>query len=259
MDCLLGITSPSDLFNHQLISTDVTGVMALSFLWKPAVFLAAASPQAAAVGDLEFNWFDLVVLILLGAGIWVGRKRGMSEEFLDLIQWLVIIVVAGMTNEPISSLFAQITGMGLLFSKIVVYVGTTIVIKTLFTLAKKSMGEKLVGSDVFGSMEYYLGMGAGLVRAACMILFFMAILNARLYTAAELSAQAKSQLDNFGSNFFPTVGSFQNTVFQGSFTGQMVKQHLSMVLIEPTAPSASPKDNIGQRRLREVNDAMGTK
>lgn len=222
-------------------------------------FLAAAKPQSVAVGDLVVNWFDLVVLALLGAGIWVGRRRGMSEEFLDLIQWVVIVVVAGLTNDSLSSLFVQATGMGPLFSKIVVYIGMTIFIKTLFTFAKKTLGEKLVGSDAFGGMEYYLGMGAGMVRAACMILFFMAILNARLYTAAELAAQAKSQLDNFGSNYFPTLGTFQRSVFKGSFTGQMVQQHLSMFLIEPTAPSALPKENIGQRRMREVNDAMGGK
>jgi hypothetical protein len=64
-------------------------------------------------------------------------------------------------------------------------------------------------------------------------------LNARYYSAAEVKAMTKFQNENYGSNFFPTLSSVQEDVFTKSFVGTQVKEHLSFLLIKPTAPSPS--------------------
>ena len=45
---------------------------------------------------MPFNWFDFVVLIVLGIGVFRGRQRGMSEELLGLFEWLTIVVVSAL-------------------------------------------------------------------------------------------------------------------------------------------------------------------
>ena len=42
--------------------------------------------------DSTPNWFDLLLLAMICAGVLRGRKRGMSEELLDFLQWLAIII-----------------------------------------------------------------------------------------------------------------------------------------------------------------------
>ena len=48
----------------------------------------------------SLSWVDVMVVALLGVGIWRGRKRGMSEELLDIVKWALIVVVAGFLYEP---------------------------------------------------------------------------------------------------------------------------------------------------------------
>ena len=46
--------------------------------------------------SLPVNWFDAVVVLVLGFGLFRGRKNGMSKEILPLFQWLAVILVSGL-------------------------------------------------------------------------------------------------------------------------------------------------------------------
>ena len=128
------------------------------------------------------NWFDLVVVAVLVVGVLRGRKRGMSQELVDLIQWIAIICGGAFLYLPVGKMFAQTTSSSLLFSYVFVYLGIAVVIKLFFLMIKRSAGGKLVGSDVFGGAEYYLGMFAGMVRFACVLLLVLAVLHSRYFT-----------------------------------------------------------------------------
>ena len=56
------------------------------------------------ISVFTMTWFDLLLAGLLIFGFLRGRKRGMSEELLDVFQWLTIIVVAAMLYEPVGKL-----------------------------------------------------------------------------------------------------------------------------------------------------------
>ncbi|MBI3853468.1 MAG: CvpA family protein [Verrucomicrobia bacterium] len=183
------------------------------------------------------NWFDLVVVAVLVVGVLRGRKRGMSQELVDLIQWLAIICGGAFLYQPLGQTFAQFTSSGMLFSYVFVYLLIAVVIKLFFMMIKHSIGGKLVGSDVFGGAEYYLGMPAGMVRFACVLMMALALLNARSFTAEEIAADDKFQNDVYGSKFFPGLNALQNEVFENSLSGSFVKKQLEFLLITPTAPS----------------------
>jgi len=210
--------------------------------------------------DLSFNWFDLFALALLVTGVFVGRKRGMSTEMLDLIQWLLIVFLGAMASGPFGKTLAEVSGLSPVVTYIMAYLLAAIVIKVVFILIRRMAGEKLVAGDVFGSFEYYLGMTAGLVRFACILIFCLALLSAKQVTKAELDAQLKSQRDNLGSIYFPPFGVIQQNIFEGSLTGRTVKNYLSsqLINIDPSAGGSS-NETIGRRREREVNDIMNAK
>ena len=188
---------------------------------------------------LPVNWFDLLVVALLVVGVFRGRKRGMSQELVDLIQWMVIIFGGAFLYMPIGQMFAQLTSSGMLFSYVFVYVWIAVATKILFLIIKQSVGARLVGSDIFGGAEYYLAMGAGLLRFGCMLLMSLALLNARYFSPAEIAADNKMQKEVYGSNFFPGLNALQQDVFENSLSGSFVKKQLEFMLIKSTPPRQS--------------------
>lgn len=210
--------------------------------------------------DPSINWFDLCVLAMLVIGLIVGRKRGMSLEMLTVAQWLLIVFVGVMGATELGKLLADAAGISPVLTYITAYVLLAVVIKLVFVLIKRMAGEKLVSGEIFGNFEYYLGMMAGMIRFACMVIFFLALMNAKQVTKAELEAQLKYQKDWAGSIYFPPFGSIQKAVFEESLTGRSVKQYLSAQLLN-VDPSASgvAREGIGRRREREVNEIMSPK
>ena len=188
------------------------------------------------VNNLPFNWFDLVILGFLLVGFRRGRKQGFSVELVAMLTWLGIIFGCAYAYEPLGLQIARSAASGKLLGYVAAYVLGALVIASLFGLLKKSLGGKLLGSDVFGRGEFYLGMFAGVVRFACILVAALALLNARSYTTAEVKAQLKFQDENFGSNFFPTLHTVQSEVFERSLAGRWVKKELAFLLIKPTAP-----------------------
>ena len=48
--------------------------------------------MSTSLDQLPINMFDLVVVLVLAAGIFRGRKNGMSEELLSLLKWVAILI-----------------------------------------------------------------------------------------------------------------------------------------------------------------------
>ncbi|MBM3833958.1 MAG: hypothetical protein FJ403_11945 [Verrucomicrobia bacterium] len=209
-------------------------------------------------GDLPVSWFDFVVLVVLVVGCVVGRKRGMSEELLDVFQWLLIVVVSALYYEPIGRFVAGYTAPSLMLSYIVTYLCLVLSIRLFFGWIKRMIGEKLVASDLFGRMEYYLGMVAGGLRFSCILLLLLAVLNARLISADQLAGEAKMQQENFGTITFPTLGSLQQTVFNQSASGRFVKKYMNDQLIVHTPAEAKlvQREGVAQRREKVVNEVL---
>ena len=190
------------------------------------------------LNDLPFNWFDVLLLIWLVIGVFRGRKRGMSAEFMTFLQWVAIVIVGGVAYVPVGRWFAQTSQVfGMLFCYVTAYLVLAILVALAFVILKRYFGGKLVGSDAFGKSEYYLGMPAGMVRFASMMIFALALLNARLYSQHEIQAYKKFQMENFDSEFFPGLQSLQSNVFEKSFSGRYIREYLGFLLIKPTPPS----------------------
>jgi uncharacterized membrane protein required for colicin V production len=201
---------------------------------------------------LPVNFFDVALLVVAATGLFQGRKHGMSGELLRLFQWLAVLFGCAFAYAPVgefltrsSDLFPPLTAY------LTAYMGIAGLILVLFLGVKRTFGERLVGSDIFGQTEYYLGMGSGIVRALCILLAGLALLNARSYSTAEATAMVKFQNEVYGSNFFPTLQTVQSSVFERSLAGPYIKQYLSFLLIKPTRPQApaqawKPQDVVTQ-------------
>jgi uncharacterized membrane protein required for colicin V production len=185
---------------------------------------------------LPINWFDVLVLVLLLVGWQRGRKRGMSEESITMLKWLTVIFAAALAYQPMALWLTSVLPLSKLSAYILCYLLAAGAVAGVFMLIKRSIGSKMTGSDTFGRAEYYLGMPAGVVRFLCILIAGLALLNARQYRLDEVKAMQNYQMENYGSEFFPTLQAAQSQVFKQSFIGPHIKKYLSFLLIEPTQP-----------------------
>lgn len=185
---------------------------------------------------LPINLFDVVLLAVLVFGLVRGRRHGMSEELVEVVQWGCILATCAFLYRPIGAFLEQTSPLSLLTCYVLAYISLGLIVAAVFVLLRRSIGGKLLGSDFFGKSEYYLGMVSGVARFACIAVAGLALLNARYYTVTEVKAMQKYQDDVYGSDYFPGLQSIQSSVFQDSLTGPWIKDHLGMLLIEPTRP-----------------------
>src|SRR5437868_1231030 len=208
--------------------------------------------------SLQFGWFDVLVLTVLLVGISRGRKRGMSEELLDVIKWALVVFVAANIYEPAGQVLAETTVFTDYFCYLAVYLVTIAFFVSVFSFLRPRLGEKIVSADFFGTGEFYLGMVAGAFRYACIILVLLALLNARHYSAQEIREENAFQEANFGAIRFPTPITMQSAIFEKSLTGLMARTYLSSFLIRPTVPEdkhLSKSSNV-RARERAVEDLL---
>ena len=209
--------------------------------------------------QVQLGWFDFVVTALLVVGVLHGRRKGMTGELFDVFQWLLIVVGGSYAYTPVGAVIREYLPMDPMACSLTAYFLVAFLIKIAMTAVKHKIGERLIKSDLFGRMEFYLGMMGGAMRYACMLLMFMAVLNAKYISPGELARVAKMQKDNFGEITFPTLGSVQQDIFKKSLVGQLTKKHLSNQLIYAAGDKPkheSNREGIGKRRTKELEDVI---
>ena len=183
----------------------------------------------------------------------------MSLELLDLLRWIAIVFVGGVTYAPLGKTLASTLSLGGVAAYVMAYLMVAALIWLVFTLIRRMAGEKLLGSDTFGGYEYYMGMVAGGVRFLCILIFSMALLNAKPINRTELEKQRKDQIESLGAIYFPPFGYIQQDIFEKSICGQFARQHLAaqFIQVDPKQLNRPRSDTIYRTRQRDVDDAMG--
>lgn len=192
------------------------------------------------MGNLHFNWFDVALAAILVAGAFRGRKRGMSQELIPLIKWITLVFTCGLLYHPVAEMIADNTVFSMLTASITAYLGLALVVAVIFAIISRQLGGKIVGSDVFGKSEYYLGIASGMIRFACILVFGLSLLNARYYTQDEIDARNRFVQQNYDNDFFPALFQVQDLVFRESLAGPVIQKQLSFILIEPMKAQSKP-------------------
>jgi len=222
--------------------------------------IAATVQKSSWWHNLSFNWFDIALLAILAFGFWRGRKRGMSREALPTSMWLVAVVGAGFGYHMLGEVLINTGYVRKIFgnsvserttSYIICYLAICIFVLILNSILKKVFKEKVAGSNAFGSGEYYLGMIAGMIRYACITIFFLALLNAPVYSSAEIQNDQNYRnrwygggLKDYSGDFIPTVPEVQTSVFRKSMVGPVIHAGLGCLLIGDTTQHNHASDGL---------------
>jgi len=209
--------------------------------------------------DLAFSYFDAVVLVWLVVGLLRGRKHGMTQEILPMFKWVAIVLLGGYFNQPLGALIREYSSPGAFdeqWSCILAYGIIAFGTVLFFALLNHWLGDKLTGSDLFGRFEYYLGIFAGVVRFACILLVLLAVMHSRIVTQAELDAidaQMKKNLDDIHPPRY-VYGCIEQTIFTQSFIGRTVQDNLPNILIPTVAPQDSTNAVSLKKKLQDAVD-----
>jgi uncharacterized membrane protein required for colicin V production len=209
--------------------------------------MIAVATQSFALDKLPFGWFDVALVAILAFGLFRGRRNGMTKEVLPMFQWVATVLACGLGYEIVGQWIINFSGWGKLACYLLGYFGLMFLVYLLFYTLKKHLMPRLTGSNFFGGGEYYLGMASGFIRYACILFVALALLNAPYYTAADIAGSKAFDARWFGGglagysgDFFPTLQSVQEAVFQKSFTGKYIKEYAGVMLVN-TAPGDADK------------------
>jgi len=217
--------------------------------------MIAVATQSFALDKLPFGWFDVALVAVLGFGLFRGRKNGMTKEVLPMFQWVATVLVCGLAYEMLGQLIVNLSGWGKLVCYLLSYFSLMFLVHLLFILMKKIFMPRLTGSNFFGSGEYYLGMASGLIRYTCILFVALALLNAPYYTAGDIASSKAYDArwygggqQGFSGDFFPTLQSVQEDVFQKSFTGKYIKEYAGVMLVNSASGTADKQTAVPQKQ-----------
>lgn len=185
------------------------------------------------LAELNLAWFDGAVLLLLWVGLIRGRTKGVSAQLLELLQWLGTVFLGVLLYRPIGHWLQPHLQVSSVAANVIAFLLIGGLLKLAIARLEDGMSEKLLSGDYFGRMEYPLGMLAGVLIHAAMILAALSLTRARLVTTEELNLSRKKQLAELGSTFFPDLGKVQEEIFEKSMSGKFIHQHLGQHLIQP--------------------------
>ncbi len=204
---------------------------------------AAAQAHELTSAALPINWFDAALLALLGFGFFRGRVNGMTKELGPMIQWLGVVIVGGLGYPFLAQIYHDQCHFDKLWSALLGYLSIATAFFLIFTPIKKGLRKRAEKGGLFGGAEYYLGMFAGTVRYAAIVMFVLALLNARSYTAAELAAKKAYNERWYGGgiysgDYMPDLHTAQENIFKQSFSGPYIKDGVGMLFVQ-TGPGDS--------------------
>lgn len=185
---------------------------------------------------ITLSWFDLAAVTLIVVGIFHGRKNGMSQELFNTMKWLAMLTISAAIYLPIGELILRFVPIAPIYGYISAYILANVALTAILVTVRKKIKDKMSGSDVFGRAEFPLGMVAGAFQYACMLVMFMAVLNAKYVDEEALERQDARQKKALGENFFPSPGNIHKDVLYGSIAGQTVRDFLSTQLMRQVNP-----------------------
>ena len=180
------------------------------------------------------NLVDVLIPVALLAGLIRGRKHGISVELIRTLKWIALVITGAAFAPQAADFLSRHSFFGYFSACLTMYLGIVVAVFVFFSMLERRLTRRLEKGDAFGHAEYYLGMAAGMVRAACMILMALSLLNYRSFTTTQVHAMEKFQRDEYGSEVFPTLFTFQKSVFQDSLMGKWIKNNLSFLMLNPS-------------------------
>src|SRR5205809_7154206 len=106
--------------------------------------------QLRFMANLPFNLFDILLVVVLAAGLVHGRKHGVSLELPAMIKWLTLALICAFLYGPAGTLLSAAGDFDLLPCYVAAYLALALMMFLLFSIVERRLMPRLAGSDFFG-------------------------------------------------------------------------------------------------------------
>lgn len=191
---------------------------------------------------ITVGWFDLLFVVVLALGFWVGRKRGASNEHFPLLKWIAMCVAGAFLSGPLGGLMHKWLGLSQYSSQIFGYAIGFGMIFIAFTVLGALNVNQILDGDFFGKGEPHVGGLMGSLKLVAILMVPLAMIHGRLMT--------ENQMNN------TLHGKLYAGVFQQSLSGTAIGKVGGFMLIKPAEHTAATRDrSVGAQKDREMEAA----
>ena len=183
--------------------------------------------------ELGLSWFDIAVVVLLWIGVMRGRARGISNQIVELFQWLLTVFLGVMLYVPIGRALQPHLQVSTVAAHAIAFLLVAGVVKLIAARLANAFSERLLNGDYFGSWEYPLGVVAGALIHAAMLMAALSLVRVKLVTPDEFARSQKKEGAEMGSEFLPDMGRLQAEIFRQSPTGRFIERECAHLMIQP--------------------------
>jgi uncharacterized membrane protein required for colicin V production len=150
----------------------------------------------------EINWIDILILILLGRGIFFGLRRGLTWALSSLVAVSLVSVATFFTAYPLAQWAAQKLHIPSPYLEWLSF----ILLALLFgSLAKLSVGLGVGGRNAKGFLDRIIGLCVGALRSSIVISLFLVIVVSSGFSYFGYSVKDRSLLGPCLLKITPTL------------------------------------------------------
>lgn len=142
------------------------------------------------------NWYDAVVVVALGYGVWCGVQRGISGEMVGIIGLVLTVALALFGYEPVGNWLHGATGWVVEITKFIAFVGITVAMYLVTCVVRALLRRRLKQRPLAATVESVGGAVVGLVR---MVVVMAAVTMALCLTRSEFWHEQVGRQSRFGS------------------------------------------------------------
>ncbi len=190
----------------------------------------------SAISFQWFHWFDLLIIVVIGVGVYRNRHSNALHQIFGFIHWLFILGVSAFLCEKPAQWIAELVGMRPDVAALILYPVIVSIVYFISGIKKRSLVQQSDKVEMFGRQEYRVAMVFGGIKSVVILMVVMAWIHGRYVTEADLHAYEVFCQENLGGIRLPIPATVQEDIFVDSFSGKAAQKYLSKILLKALPP-----------------------
>lgn len=145
---------------------------------------------------LNANWYDVVVAVALGYGVWSGIRRGVTGEMLSIVAWVLTVALALFGYEPLGRWLQGKTDWDIELAKLLAFMSIVVAMYLISGALRALFRRRLKQRPLSAMVESVGGAVIGLTR---MGIVMAAVTVAVCLTRSEFWREQVGRRSRFGS------------------------------------------------------------
>src|SRR5262245_3037409 len=133
--------------------------------------------MSASISFDWFHWFDLLVVGVLGLGLFLGRYSTALVQIVAFGRWVLVVVICSFLYKAPALRLSDATGMRPDKVALMIYPVLILIVYLLLGFVRRWVFGKTSKMELFGNQEHKISMFFGMFRLLTILFLMMAWLH----------------------------------------------------------------------------------